>query len=144
MGEATYYAKIQYNTEGEVKIIFPIVERFIAEGQKAHDFWQDHRNNYPTFWAEFKQQFPMVYDYLKEINMVDGDYNNLLAGQLDFGVDETPEEHGDCIHFVATVWHFAEWDHWLKFIGRATNAIAIGYVSDENVNPMDAVEMEIL
>jgi len=143
MGEATYYFKAKFSSVEKAEEAFPAVQAFLLEGAKAHDYWQDHRDmekeHRVEFWTEFKAKFPIVTKYLN--GHVDGDCNNELAGQLDFGEPEDVENHlqveGREIWYHATVWHFAVWGALASFLVTEFGALHMNHLSDEYIEPFD-------
>lgn len=159
MGEATYYFKARFKSQADAEAALPRVKRLISEGIEAQDYWQDHRGmeregKRAEFWKEFKKKFPVITKYLESYRvgccghehfLVDGDCNNDLAGQLDFGSHQddadNAEVHGSEIHYNATVWHFSHWDGFMQFLKSEFGAVKTGWLSDEYVDPSELVEL---
>jgi hypothetical protein len=163
MGEATYYAKIYFESEEKAKEALPKVRKFFLEGVDADDFWQGHRDmkNKKEFWKTFDDKFPEVSNYLRATTEHDyetkksailfgGDHNNRLAGYLNFGEKSELEDDKYCplevdgseIRYHATVWYFANWRPMLDFVKKRYGAIKTGYVSDEYVDYFDCIKEE--
>jgi hypothetical protein len=81
-----------------------------------------------------------------------GDFNNELAGFLNFGceddienlefVEDYTDEDGTVVgelKYSAMVWHFADWDGFAHFLHREFGLKNVRWVSDEDVNPFDAL-----
>lgn len=139
MGSATYYLKAIFATEAAAETAFETVETFFEKAGKAHDFWQAERNSEDVraFWKEFTTQYPAVERFLREdcnLNTVDGDCNNALAGNLSFGSIPDFEVVDSEIRISEYTWHLADWTslvHWFK---RELGAIAAGWLSEEDVS----------
>jgi len=151
MNELTNYSKVAFKSVKEAKAKLEPIQSFYREGIKACNYWEGHRKKEPTeFWPEFKKQFPLVYKYLdlpKTKATVNNkcDCNNALAGRLDFGEEDTIEmmcANGNQIWYSATVWYFADWTPLMKFIEKEFGAVATGWVSDEDIDYFDLIDMQ--
>jgi len=141
MGEAIYYAKWKYTNKMLAKTALTKISSFLQETQEAYDFWQENRGNTPDeFWPKFKNKFPKCYNFLASFHLAGGDCNNALAGTMSVG-------HEDCyideleVRYSAEVWHFAEWSPFVQWLAIDTGAESYGYVSDEDANLFDCIEM---
>ena len=121
MGEATYTLEIHNIKKSDL----PKIEAFIKQGRDAENYWQEHREmersgNREAFWSEFKKKFPNIVEYLEPTNLVDGDCGNDLAGRIDFddccgNMNLNLSEDG-VLTYEATVWHFATWKYFVKYL----------------------------
>jgi hypothetical protein len=158
MGEATYYLKAD---ECRGKETFEKIKQFILEGIASEEFWQKNRGIYKSsetpltpkqFWSQFQKKFPIVSKYMVSIEKFGGDFNNEPAGYLNFGsdddiehlefIDDYTDEDGTVvgqIQYSAYVWHFANWKGFAKFLGTEFKLKNVRWVSDEDVNPFDAL-----
>lgn len=139
------------------KYNFYKIEKFIHEGASAEQFWQENRGIYDKpapsqdlFWSQFREKFPVVSKYLKFIKKYGGDFDNDLAGYLDFGteddfenlefdidyIDDNYEEVGQ-IKYSAYVWHLADWTGFMEFIQSEFKVKNARWLSEEDINPGD-------
>jgi len=152
MGSALYYLK----ADGCTIETFERVKKFICEGIEAEQYWQENRENDENkaerFWREFDCLFPMIKKYLISIHLFGKDYNNDLAGHLDFGDDPKnvegslifDEDYTDednviwgNIRYSAYVWHFAEWDGFVNFLESEFKLKNARWLSEEDMDPFD-------
>jgi ABC-type nitrate/sulfonate/bicarbonate transport system substrate-binding protein len=131
MGESTYYLTAEFESEEKLNENFDSIKKFIKQGQKAEDFWQNHRyEKREIFWKKFKAKFPIVYEYLGEL--ADKDNNNGLAGELDFGMDkEIPTKNKNILEFSDMVWHIASWDRFADFLKKKFEAKNVEWFNNE-------------
>jgi hypothetical protein len=150
LGEAYYYMKADGCNDEK----FEKIKQFFIEGAKSGDFWQENRGIFHKkeltpetlsgFWVPFEKEFPMVSKYLTSIGLFGKDFNNALAGYLDFGNPEEVEENiylskdGE-LRYSAFVWHFADWNPLMKFLKTEFGLVNARYVSDEYLDPYDAL-----
>jgi hypothetical protein len=157
MGQCNYYLKARFATDAEARAALPRLVALLAEGDRAYQFWQDRRcSRLPDppergsqaaqqFWAEFRAQFPLVCEYLAELNGIE-DWNNGLAGQMGALQDPTPKRHGPpgaelvcrgAVLFLQlnSIWHFSD----LRLLERCCTddlgARAAGSISEEQIDP---------
>lgn len=143
MGEATYYLKARFNSAGELSSKMGEIKDFFEQGCNAEDYWQTNRDKKPSeFWPTFKQEFPLIVEYLGD-KFVGGDCNNDLAGVLNFGseedVDHALRHEGAILYYSAYTWHFANWDKIANFLEKYFGAVATNWLSDEHLNPFDCL-----
>lgn len=143
MGEATYYARLKYETRVEAEMAEPFVREFLEQAYQAYAFWQANRGKdmaSERFWSEYNSKFPLVYKYMEELGFAGKDHDSSLAGVISVG-DPGDEEN---LHYVkanaelryhALVWHGADWNQWLGYISKVTGAKKCGYASDEDISP---------
>lgn len=158
IGEAVYYLKAD---ECKGKETFEKIKQFISDGIESEDFWQENRGIYTNsktpltseeFWSQFQAKFPMVSKYLVSMKKFGGDFNNELAGYLNFGSDDDIEnlefiddytDENDIvvgqIKYFACVWHMADWDGFAHFLHHEFGLKDVRWVSDEDINPFDAL-----
>lgn len=154
MGSCVYYLKAYGCKEDDVEKI----KSLLLELYEAENFWQDNRGfndlikkslSHKEFWKQFDDKFPYVSKYLKFIKKFGKDYNNALAGFLDFGTDENVEDHlyltsddGDnCgeLRYSAEVWHMSDWTGFTKFLKKEFGLKKVNWVSEEDMNPFDLI-----
>lgn len=158
MGEATYYMKIKFKTSRLAIDALPKIREFLHQGAQAHDYWQLNRykyydKNHPKynettvdsnfqFWENLRNKFPIIYEYLSEMDLSD-DYNNALAGLLDFGDEESINRsifvRKKYVLYSARVWHFADWSYIGKYICAHFGALDFKFISDEYLNPFNEI-----
>jgi hypothetical protein len=145
MGEATYYLKARFKDAKAAEEALPKFAAFIKQGQEAEAWWGNHRKmeregKRAEFWAEFKEKFPSVYEYLGDLR--DGDCD--LARALNFGWcenEEEPSREEDIIYFTDRVWHFADWGVLCAYLETKFGAVKTDWLSDEYHDPFDALEV---
>lgn len=144
MGSAIYYAKWKYETKAKAKKAFSKISAFIEETGNAHDYWQANRGKTPiVFWPEFKQKFPNCYEFLSNYHLAGGDCNNALAGIISVGDECSEIEHdGLEVRYASETWHFADWDPIVSWLVLKTKAESSGWLSDENANLFNCIEMK--
>lgn len=146
MGEAIYYMKVYCKSEEQAAELLPKLQAFFTEGVKAENYWQENRGEQKTqedFWKEFEQQFPLVSEYLTASNRaLEGDKNNTLAGELDFGDEDAIDRMsaaGKEILYNSMVWHFAKWDPLAAFITKKFEVEKVAWISDEYMDPFELI-----
>jgi hypothetical protein len=151
MGNAVYYTKIFFNNKEEASIEFSKIKEFFLEGSNAYEFWQENRSkeNYQEkFWQEFYYLFPIITKYLEENNLFGEDYNNSLAGELDFGsIDEIEQnmvQKEDIIQYCADVWHGATWNKIANFITKKYKVKKVKWITDEDIPNLDPFDIQKL
>lgn len=145
MGEATYYIRAMFPEEIDEELAERITN-FVEEGQAAHEWWQQHRgcDSWGKFWDRFSEKFPLVTKYLGEL--VGGDCNNAPAWELNFGRKEDLDIlpiafQWDEFQYSCECWHFASWERFAEFLKTEFGALRAGWVSDEELDPYDNVQM---
>lgn len=142
MGEACYYIK----GDNCSKEMFEKIKEFFLEGSKAEDWWQKHRGmeNFgkrKEFWEEFEKEFPEVSKFLKFRKLFGKDCNNDLAGEVDFGCEESINENmylsGDEFRYSAVVWHCATWDGIEGYLMKKFGLKNVRWISEEDANMFD-------
>lgn len=131
MGEANYYLTAEFESEKKLNGVFKDIKKFIKQGKRAEEFWDKNRNSKrKEFWENFKRKFPLIYEYLGEL--VEGDNNNDLAGEIDFGMDNSiPTKRGVILEFSERVWHFSSWDRLAEFLKVKFGAKKVDWYNDE-------------
>lgn len=151
MGEANYYLKARFKDDAAAAEALPKIKAFIAEGIRAGDWWQAHRDlerdgRRHEFWNSFATEFPLVYKYLGMFRAADGDCNNALAGLLDFGasedyVEDVNQDGAVLSYGSGSIWHFTDWSHFMDFLQSEFGAVKTTYCSDEYMDPMDVLHV---
>ncbi len=145
MGEAIYYMKVYCKSEKEAEALLPKLQAFFEEGRQAEDYWQENRDEKKSredFWKEFAERFPLVTEYVNTIREAGGDKNNSLAGNLDFGEEDSIQNMSlgepSVIYYNSMVWHFAQWDPLADFIKvKFSEVEKVAWLSDEYMQPFD-------
>lgn len=145
MGSCYYFIKARFDNAEQS---LPKLRSFFEEGIKAEGWWQQHRGmeregKRAEFWQGFKTEFPQIYDYLTRTKLADGDCNNQLAGQLDFGredeLDNLRMEEGVISH-TTECWHFADWDPLADYLKQKFGATHVAWINEESVpSPMESL-----
>lgn len=140
MGECVYYAKWKFKTTKQATKALPIFVAFLSEAGKAYDYWQANRGkNDSEFWAEYKEKFPLCYEFMESRGLAGHDCNNALSGQLSIGSDsDKPDlsgEHCEEITYSQETWHLADWSPVVRFLASKTKAESSGWVSEESIEP---------
>lgn len=135
MGSAVYHLKARFETEVTEEKLTEI-RNFFLEASKAYEYWQGHRGEEPgQFWPTFIKDFPLMTEYLKDNNLLEGNNNNGLAGSMDFGSEEEANDNlfrtEDLIKYHADVWHFSDWEPLCKFLKKKFEAFSAGWLSEE-------------
>jgi len=154
MGEATFYAKLLYNSHEEAKAAKDVVDSFLKRVDDACNMWHDVRMLKDPFRADkiLREEFPDVFRELNISDLSDQPQHliahlNYLAGELDSPAGSDDYElfvFENEVCFSGTVWHCASWDALMEALARMTRAVAYGYVSDEYVEPnyYDLIEVK--
>jgi hypothetical protein len=143
MGEA-YYSLLAEFPKAPTKKQERAIKDFFLEGDRAYEYWQEHRGQKPKeFWPEFKKQFPVVSEYLAQTksgrkSLLDGDCGGDLAGYMDFAAEDSgPGNIEDSLKFdgkeltyTAEVWHHATWNPLAEFLKKKFGAIEATWISD--------------
>lgn len=162
MGEANFYLKAWFPSKQHLRRVLPAITRFVAEGTKAHNYWQTNRGETPEkFWPTFQKNFPVVSEYLDTIQPPDsdkgryrisavgkksptlgpcksrtllgGDCDHALLGNLDFGgEDDIGEYESGVLGYMALTWSHADWDPLVNFLKIKWGAVKGDWTSDEN------------
>lgn len=164
MGEANYYAKLIFESEEEAKNALEEFKALCIDICKSEDYWQSNRGFVSSvkpivemtdekFWDGFEKSYPLATNYLKsleygrhgEVSPWGNDRNNGLAGLLEpIGrIDDVENIHvrGNEIRWSSEVWHFADWDPFIKYCQHYLKGCeGGGWLSDEYVE-VDYYEM---
>jgi hypothetical protein len=149
MGSCDYYAKWKFKTTKQAQKAFPFIIAFLSQANKAYEYWQKNRGNNDCigriqFWAGYKKQFPLCYEFMESIGLAGHDCGSTLSGQLSIGSDvDTPELKGTEITYSQNTWHCADWSPVVKFLASKMKAESSGWVSENEVVPdfFAAIEM---
>jgi hypothetical protein len=164
VGECNYYLKARFSSIERAEAAVPILCELLGQGERARAYWQESRPRIPrtsgseppspeAFWAGFRQRFPLVYSYLRELADTP-DWNNGLAGQLSCLVDPKIPRHGDpgasldredrvLLLKLGGIWHCAELGRLERFFLEDLGAVAVGSVSEEDFD-LDEEEGEVM
>ena len=176
MGQCQYALKARFPRKKLAKI-FPDIMTFWKQGQAAEDWYHEHRNDTEhlyvnsllnkalmkefkplkeKFWAEFKRQFPLVAEMLKQVKdhgHVDGiwtehslvlthDPRNGLSGNLNFGQpDDEPTAYGDILCVSTEVSNSADWNPLAKYLKKKFGATAVKWVSENDTSLSDFLDV---
>jgi len=149
MGEAVYSMVAEWPKAIDEKTQ-KAVRKFFLEGSRAEDWWQDHRDRTPEqFWPEFRKKFPTVTKYLARVKdynntaILDGDNNNGLAGNLDFGsakdIVNQLRFKDRRMTYSAEIWHMATWKPLERFLRNKLGATTILWGSEEEGKNVDSL-----
>ncbi len=139
MGEARYSLTAKFASAEELEAKKDAILAFFDEGAEAENFWQNCRGlarlespeSPDKFWPAFTEKFPNVSMMIADL--VGGDCNNALAGELDFPPidDRTFETDGNLLYVDGTVWHLCSWNRLCKFLKQHFGAKSATWESDE-------------
>jgi hypothetical protein len=154
MGECNYYLKARFSTAERATAAAPRLSELLGQGEAARDYWQSARphalreggrqpSSTEAFWAEFRERFPLVHDYLRELAGTP-DWNNGLSGQLSCMVDPRVPRRGDpsaslvqegdtLLLKLSGIWHFAELGRLERYLVEEFGAVAAGSISQEEL-----------
>jgi len=149
MGDARYYARVEFRTAKAAEQAYAPVRSFLARMAQADDAYQENRPHGEAearaAYAKLEQEFPDVWEMLKlkppteKTNEHGWPWGslNFLAGQLDSPTHEYCDFEMDVVgrelRFSGTVWHNAEWEPLMRAM-KHFGAIKAGYASDEYVD----------
>jgi hypothetical protein len=158
MGECNYYLKARFETAEQAKAAVSRLVALLAEGERAYDYWQGARTRedpprceeLPTaeeFWAIFREQFPLVCEYLGPLDGAE-DWDDRLVGQLGTLVDPQRDRLGDPSSSLVCrgdalflrlngIWHFSEMTLLELFCQHDLGAVAVGSISEEQIEMDD-------
>jgi hypothetical protein len=153
VGECNYYLKARFPTAERAAAAMPRLCELLGQGEAARAYWQDSRPRISrasgpeppsaeVFWAGFRDKFPLVYAYLRELADT-LDWNNGLAGQLSCLVDPRVRRRGDpsasltqegdvLLLKLGGIWHGAELGRLERFFLDDLGAVAVGSASEED------------
>lgn len=135
------FSDVSANVPGEA------TENFFKKHGKTYPAaakdWKAHKIKVDDMHRKLKKMAPAVYAYLiKYCPKAVGPYefNNAVAGQMDMsGQDSHAKQIGSVIRYHATVWHFADWDPFMKWAKDELGAKKANWMSDEYVDPFDSL-----
>jgi hypothetical protein len=150
MGECNYYLKARFKDSEAAAFAVPRLSALLAEGERAYQYWQGSRRfNGPTvpdsaFWAGFRERFPLVIGYLREL-AGRTDWGNGLSGHLGCLVDPRPKglldhraslvQSGDLLLLqLNLIWHGTDMGLLEHYCWADLGAIAVGSVSEEDLD----------
>jgi hypothetical protein len=159
MGECNFYLKARFSTDADARAAVPRLVALLAEGERAHLYWQDARTcedpprceplpAADEFWSAFRARFPLVCRYLGELNGAD-EWDDELVGQLGQLVDPRPERLSDPSSSLVCragvlylrlnrIWHFSQMHLLERFCAEELGAIAVGSSSREKLDRGDS------
>jgi hypothetical protein len=154
VGECNYYLKARFPTAARAAAAMPRLCELLGQGEAARTYWQDSRPRIPrtsgpeppsaeVFWTGFRERFPLVHAYLRELADA-ADWNNGLAGQLSCMIDPRIPRRGDpsaslvqegdtLLLKLGGIWHFAEVGRLERYLLEELGAIAAGSISQEEL-----------
>lgn len=111
---------------------------------KSNEWWLENngenlfaRNN-ESLPDEFRKKFPVVAKYLDK-----SDAPLSTVATLDDIWSEEEIRNIDAeqnyIYHTALAWHFANWDHILKFVKAEYNAVSFAWITDEDVDYFELI-----
>lgn len=144
MGEATYYLKAKFTDPEQAQLAASALEELLNDFELGYRFWQDRRTEYPTFWTEFQDNFPLLFNFINNhtsVNTTKYDHNS-LAGVLSYThsdvFDLTIDENE--LRYYAMVWHFADWDPLVNWLETNYQCKA-DYISDEYIDYFNCINL---
>jgi hypothetical protein len=150
MGDTMYYLKAKFPTKDYVDLAYWEIKKLIAQGLKAEEWFDDHRDMDPAiFWKEFSALFPLVTRSLGKTehydSIVGGEYDNAVAhfvnyGDGDYNLDSLMV-NDDELWYCAYVWHFADWGRFADMF-YAIGATDVRFVSEEDANMFDLINFD--
>jgi hypothetical protein len=158
MGECNYYLKARFDGSTAAAAAEPRLAALLAEGEGAYHYWQGSRPwNGPSisadeFWAGFREQFPQVIGYLKDLAGIP-DWNNGLAGHL--GCLVSPSSYrrlepraslvrsGDLMLLqLNSIWHCTDMGLLERYCEEDLGAIGVGSISEEAFDLLVGTDLE--
>lgn len=159
MGECNYYLKARFPTAERAGMAIPRLTELLGQGEAAYEYWQNSRSgshvgeqgrqppSAETFWAGFRDRFPLVHRYLRELADTP-DWNNGLAGQLSCMVDprdprrvdpraSLDREGNTLLLKLSGIWHVADLGRLERYLVEALGAVGAGSISEEDLDPGD-------
>jgi len=148
VGEATFYLKARFGSEDEAKLAVKIAKYVLDDLAEFHDDWQRIRSEteIPVKGRDriLKEKHPLV---AKLIELPEPRSNdvcmNYLAGRCEMHKGYELYNNGEWIYLSCICWHLASWDNIEKLFIKL-GAIEVGWISDEDFNPFDAVPVRIV
>ncbi len=144
MGEATYYAKVYFESNDKAVSSLPKVQAFLMECVNASEWLA--QNHIPTDTKPFDLEgfakiYPLANEFIRFVEEEKGRSGATRIGPLeDVGDLHEIDSMGvaeRCIYYCATVWHFADWDPLMDFIVQKFGAVNGSWLSDEYMDPFD-------
>jgi hypothetical protein len=156
LSERDFYLKARFATVQQAAAAMPRLRELLRQGEAAYLYWQDLRPgahgsqagrqpaNAETFWAGFRQRFPLVHRYLRELADTP-DWNNGLAGQLScMAVSLDPPQSKPFAALVhegvllllklCDIWHLAEMGRLERYCREDLGAVAVGSMSEDDLD----------
>jgi len=138
MSTDIFYFKFRFGNAEKFSFQLEELKKFINEGYKAYEFWQDNRDKFKDlprrFWEKFEIQFPQIKEFLESIGKFGGDCNNTLAGILEFPTPEASEKINDqklVFSIVDELWGHGSPALWAKYIAEKLNIKSEVLTEDE-------------
>lgn len=142
MGEAWYFAKVQWEDRKTTEEMVPKVLEFLKEIAECSQYWQSVRGSVDPIKvnnliiSKYKKVFDILDIHQPKPEKVDK-YLNYLSGKLNSPLifeDEFHYQVKDCtLYFQGRVWNFANWGPLMEAMKTHFKAIKSGYVSKENL-----------
>jgi hypothetical protein len=151
VGECNYYLKARFASAERAADALPRLCELLGQGEAARAYWQAARpvslrrgDAAPppaeVFWAGFRERFPLVHVYLRELADTP-DWNNGLAGQLSALVDPQATRPRDprasliqasnlVLLKLCGIWQCAELGRLERFCREELGAVAVGSLSE--------------
>jgi hypothetical protein len=148
MGECNYYLKARFKNAKAAGAAESRLAALLAEGEGAYRHWQDSRQwGVPRppaadFWAVFRERFPLVVGYLKELAGT-RDWFNGLAGHLGCLVDPHRDRKGHrsaslvrsgdlLLLQLNMIWHGTDMGLLERDCREDLGAVGVGSLPEEN------------
>jgi len=155
LSERDFYLKARFATVEQATASMPRLSELLRQGEAAYLYWQDSRPGAhgrqedwqlpeaETFWAGFRQHFPLVHRYLRELADTP-DWNNGLAGQLSclvslYSLQAKPfasliQEGSLLLLKLSGIWHLAEMGRLERYCREDLGAVAVGSMSEDDLD----------
>jgi hypothetical protein len=154
MGECNYYLKARFRSEADAATAEPLLAALLGEGARAYQYWQDsrphplrhkrgwHPPSNSEFWDGFREKFPLVMRYLRELAGT-ADWDNGLSGILGCLIDPLQERTGqpnavlwqyqDTLFLELNgIWHGTTLNWLERYCREELGAVAVGSISEED------------
>lgn len=143
MGECVYYIKAKFSSCADMKSAAVRIRQFIGDVDLVSDM--NRQRPFKDWLASVHKQFPEIYRALKWCDVDETKTFDFILGSLSYGAFHDVEENlmvgGRTICYSANVWHMAGWDLLEVYLRKRCKAIAVGWTSDEDLDPFDGVYM---
>lgn len=156
MGLSNYYLKARFRSPEEAATAEDRLATLLTQGQQAYRYFQDaRRTGQPpvtsdTFWAGFRERFPLVAAYLRGVAGAadwDGGLDPHLACLVDpesgRGEASASLDQADRVLYLRLdlIWDYSDLGLLEQYCRDDLGAVAVGSFSDENFDPFDLIQV---